>query len=92
LLGQNCPALWRKDKSWNSRHRSAGYATRIPTSARTRLVKRFGYTSMAKAEAAVVQVGKLVDRAQDEATRRKIGDMIAAAKSGADLQPSRTCA
>jgi integrase len=84
--GQKCPDLWRKDRSWNPRHGSTGYACRIPTSTGTRLVKRFGYTSKAEAEAAAVAVGKLLDLAgADNATRGRIGDMIAAAKRGAEL-------
>jgi hypothetical protein len=63
-LGKACPALWRKDgKTWNSRHGSAGYAIRIATSSGTRLVKKLGYTSKAGAEAAAVQVGRLLDLA-----------------------------
>jgi hypothetical protein len=85
-LGQECPKLWRKDGSWNSRHGSAGYATRIPTSNGTKLVKRFGYGSKADAEGAAVAVGKLLDlAASDDLTRAKIGDMIVAAKRGATL-------
>ncbi len=42
-LRQKCPDLWRKDGSWNSRHGSAGFAARIPTSDGTRLVRRGGY-------------------------------------------------
>ena len=83
-LGNACPALWRKDgKTWNSRHGSAGYAIRIPTSTGTRLVKKLGYTSKAGAEAAAIQVGRLLDLAQDDATRATIGDMIVAARRGA---------
>ena len=61
----------------------AGYAIRIPTSTGTRLVKKLGYTSKAEAEAAAVQVGRLLDLAQDDATRATIGDMIVAARRGA---------
>ncbi len=83
--GHDCPKLWRRDGSWNSRHGSAGYACRIPTSAGIRLIKRFGYHSKADAEAAAQHVGKLLQLAADDLTRNKIGDMIAAAKRGAKL-------
>jgi NAD(P)-dependent dehydrogenase (short-subunit alcohol dehydrogenase family) len=63
----------------------AGYACRIPTSTGTQLVKRFGYTSNAEVETAARHVARLLDLAPDDATRNKIGDMIAAAKRGARL-------
>jgi integrase len=85
-LGQECPRLWRKDKSWNSRHGSAGFACRVPTSGGIKPVKRFGFTSKGDAQAAAEAVGKLLDLAgADSAARAKIGDMIAAAKRGAPL-------
>ncbi len=83
--GQECPQLHRKDGSWNSRHGSAGFACRIPTSTGTRLVKRFGYASKAEAKAAAEHAGKLLGLGPDDATRNKIGDMIAAAKRGTPL-------
>jgi hypothetical protein len=83
--GQKCPELWRKDGSWNARHGSAGYACRIPTSGGTRLVKRFGYASKAEAKAAAEIVGRMLDLGTDDATRTRIGDMIASAKRGAPL-------
>ena len=84
--GQECRKLWRADKSWNSRHGSAGYACRIPTSAGVKPVKRYGYPSKAAAEAAAQQAGKLLELAgADDATRCKIGDMIVAVKRGGQL-------
>jgi len=83
--GQECPQLHRKDGSWNSRHGSAGWAARIPTSAGTRLVKRFGYTSKKAAEAAAGHAGKLLDLATDDVTRAKIGDLIAGTRRGQAL-------
>jgi integrase len=84
--GQQCPHLHRKDGSWNSRHGSAGFAARIPTSAGTKAVKRYGYPSKAEAKAAAEQAGKLLDLAgADEATRNKIGDMVMAVKRGGPL-------
>lgn len=83
--GQRCVELWRKDGSWNSRHGSAGYACRVPTSTGTRLLKRFGYASKAEAKDAADHVGRLLDLGTDDATRTRIGDMIAAAKRGAGL-------
>jgi len=84
-LGQKCPDLWRKDGSWNARHGSAGFATRVPTGTGTRLVKRFGYGSKTEAKNAAEHIGKLLDLGTDDATRARIGDMIAAAKRGAPL-------
>ena len=84
-LGQNCPALWRKDGSWNSRHGSAGYACRIPTSGGVKAIKRYGFESKTAAEDAARAVGKLLDLAPDNATRNKIGDTIAAVKRGGKL-------
>ena len=84
--GQKCPQLWRKDgKTWNNRHGSAGCACRIPTSAGVKLVKRFGYGSISDARTAAGHVGDLIGLAADDVTRRKIGDMIRAAKRGQPL-------
>lgn len=84
--GQRCPKLWRKDGHWNPRHGSAGWAARIPTTLGTKLVKKFGYKSKADADAAAEAAGKLLDLAgADDATRRKIGDVIVAARRGAPL-------
>ena len=84
-LGQKCPDLWRKDGSWNSRHGSAGFAARIPTSAGTKAVKRYGYPGKKDADAAAQHAGKLLDLAPDDITRSKIGDLIAATRRGAPL-------
>jgi integrase len=97
-LGQDCPQLWRKGSDgqpvkgkdgkpvWaGSRHGTAGWAARIPTSEGVRLVKRFGYATKADASAAAEHAGKLLDLAADETSRRKIGDMIAGTKRGAPL-------
>jgi len=89
-LRQKCPDLWRKDGSWNSRHGSAGFAARIPTSGGTRLVRRGGYPSKAAAKAAAEHAGELLGLAGDDATRAKIGDMIARAKHGATLPDAGT--
>jgi integrase len=83
--GQKCPQLWRKDGSWNSRHGSAGFATRIPTSQGVRPLKRFGYPSKTEAQSAAEAAGTLIDLGTDDATRQRIGDMIAAAKRGVPL-------
>jgi integrase len=50
-------------------------------------VRKSGYDSKAAAEAAAQHAGKLLDLAQDDATRRAIGDMIAAVKRGAPMPP-----
>jgi hypothetical protein len=84
-LGQKCPDVWRKDGSWNSRHGSAGWAARIPTSGGTKALKRYGYPSKSAAEQAAKAVGALIDLTADDATRARIGDMIASAKRGAEL-------
>jgi integrase len=83
--GQSCPQLWRADGSWNPRHGSAGFACRVPTTAGTRLLRRFGYPSKAGTKSAAETVGKLISLGSDEATRQRIGDMIMAAKRGAPL-------
>ncbi len=70
LLGQACPRLWRKDGTWNSKHGSAGLATRIPTTQGIRLFKRFGFGSKAEAKSAADRVGELLNLAgADEAIR-----------------------
>lgn len=84
--GQKCSRIWRKDgKTWDSRHGSAGFACRIPTSGGTKLLKRFGYASKADAKTDAERVGKLLDLAADDATRARIGDLIAGSKRGAEL-------
>jgi integrase len=84
--GQECPKLWRADGSWNSRHGSAGWAARIPTSRGTKLVRRFGYGSMAAARQAAQHAGQLLDLAGADATlRAKIGDLIATTRRGQPL-------
>jgi integrase len=84
--GQQCPKLWRRDGSWNSRHGSAGWAARVPTSGGTRLVRKFGYGSMADAHTAARHAGELLALAgADTAARAGIGDLIAAAKRGQPL-------
>jgi len=84
--GQKCPKLWRKDGSWNSRHGSAGYACRVPTSAGARAIKRYGFGSKAEAEAAAKAVGELLDLAGADGTARaKIGDLIIKIKRGGAL-------
>jgi integrase len=85
-LGQSCPRLWRKDGSWNGKHGTAGFAARIPTSEDVRLVKRFGYESKTDAKTAAENVGKLLDLAgADDATRKRVGDLIVAVKRGTPL-------
>ena len=88
--GQKCPKLHRADGSWNSRHGSMGWAARIPTTSGTKAVKRYGYASKAKAEASAEQVGKLLDLATNDVTRRKIGDLITARNAELRWPPSKT--
>jgi hypothetical protein len=78
--------LYRADgKTWNSRHGSAGFACRIPASTGTRQLHRSGYPSKTEAKDAAEHVGKLVDLAPDEVTKRKIGDLVLGTKRGAPL-------
>jgi Phage integrase, N-terminal SAM-like domain len=84
--GKGCPKLWRKDGTWNARHGSAGFATRIPTSAGIKAIKRYGYSSKTEAERAAQHVGKLLVLAgADDGTRTKIGDLIVTFKRGRQL-------
>ena len=85
LLGQECPQLWRKDGSWNTRHGSAGFAGRVPTSAGTKQFKKFSYPSRKAAQTAAEHVGKLLDLAQNQTDRERIGDMVRAVRQGAPL-------
>jgi integrase len=84
-LGQSCPLLWRKDGSWNNRHGSAGFIGRIPTSAGTKPLQRFGYPSRKAAQESAQHVGKLLDLASTQTDRDRIGDMLKAARNGAPL-------
>ena len=88
--GQECPELWRRDGSWNSRHGSAGWAARVPTSNGVRQVKRYGYPSKAAAKAAAEHASALLGLAADEMTRARIGDLIYAARRGAPLPDTGT--
>jgi hypothetical protein len=84
--GSKCPKLWRADGvTWNPRHGSAGFATRIPTSDGIKPLKRFGYPSKAEAKSAAEAVGKLLDLSPDDATRARIGDMIISVRRGGQL-------
>jgi integrase len=85
LLGLDCPQLWRKDGSWNTRHGAAGFAGRLPTSSGVKQFKRFGYSSRKLAQDAVRHVGKLLELARTEADRALIGDMVWSVKRGARL-------
>jgi integrase len=77
---------WRGDGSWvGSRHGSAGWAARIETTSGVKLIKRFGYPSMAAAHAAARHAGALLGLASDDAMRQRIGDLIAGARRGAAL-------
>ena len=84
-LGQSCPQLWRRDGSWNVRHGTAGFIGRIPTSAGTKPLQRFGYPSRKAAQAAAQHVGELLALAKTDADRRRIGDMLKATRNGAPL-------
>ena len=58
---------------------------RVPVTGGSKQVKRYGYSSRKAAEQAAQHAGKLLDLAPDDATRARIGDLIAAAKRGAPL-------
>ena len=84
--GAKCAQLYRKDGSWNSRHGSAGLIIRcLPTSEGSRRYRRFGYRSITAARADGDHCGQLLALAADDVTRRKIGDLIAAATGGTPL-------
>ena len=85
LLGQDCPQLWRRDGSWNSRHGSAGFAGRVPTSEGVKQLKKFGYPSRKAAQDAAEHVGKLLNLATSEADSKRIGDMLRAVRQGSPL-------
>ena len=62
------------------------WAARIPTSKGTRLVKRFGFTSMSAVHESARRAGELLALAgADATTRARIGDLIAAARRGQPL-------
>ena len=84
-LGQKCPKLYRPNGTWNPRHGTMGWASRIPTTSGVRLVKRYGYPSRKDAQAAAEHVGRLLDLGPDEMTRAKIGDLITGTKRGTPL-------
>lgn len=97
-LGQDCPLLWRKEKDgWRitgkdgkpvwvgSRHGTAGWAARVPISGGLKLLKRYGYPTKTEAEAAAQHAGNLLALATDDATRKRIGDLIESARRGAAL-------
>jgi hypothetical protein len=85
LQGQDCPQLWRRDGSWNSRHGSAGFAGRVPTSEGVKQLRKFGYPSRKAAQDAADHVGKLLNLATSEADSKRIGDMVRAVRRGAPL-------
>jgi integrase len=72
-IGRTCPKL-------TGRHHGVwGYSTRIPASTKTgtRELRRFGFSTMAKANKAADQAWDVIKLAgDDDATARKIGDMI----------------
>ena len=72
-LGRTCPKIGRH-------HGTFGYSTRIPVStnmAGTRELRRFGYDTKTEADAAADKVWDLLKLAgDDEASARKIGDMV----------------
>lgn len=73
------------DGSWNTRHGSAGFVGRVPTSEGTKQLKRFRYPSRPAAQEAAEDVGKLLDLAQNQADSERIGDMLRAVRPGVPL-------
>ncbi|GHE46716.1 hypothetical protein GCM10017673_55690 [Streptosporangium violaceochromogenes] len=77
-LNSSCPLLSKR------RHGTYGFNTRIDTTERPdRQLKRFGYATQSAAEKAFDHVHDLVKLADDDdATRRRIGDLIFGCKRG----------
>lgn len=72
-LGRSCPDLEKRH------HGTWGYSTRVPASTKTgvRDLRRFGFDTKTKADAAAKQAWDLIGLAgDDKAAARKIGDMI----------------
>ena len=70
-LGRNCPKLTQRH------HGTFGYDTRIPTSKGQRELRRFGFTTKTKADAAARHVWELVGLGRDDTrTQARIGDLI----------------
>jgi hypothetical protein len=70
---------------WNSRHGSAGFAGRIPTSHGAQQLKKFSYPSRKAAQDAAEHVGKLLDLARNQSDSQRIGDMLRAVRQGVPL-------
>jgi integrase len=70
-LGRACPKLAQRH------HGTVGYSTRIPTSKGTRELRRFGFPTKGKADAAAGQVWELISLGRDDTrTQQRIGDLI----------------
>ncbi|MEV4093858.1 tyrosine-type recombinase/integrase [Streptosporangium saharense] len=80
-LDAACPDLSKR------RHGTHGFTTRLDTTEKPgRQLKRFGYSTKGEAEKGFDHVHDLVKLAgDDDAVRRRIGDMIFACKRGADF-------
>jgi integrase len=82
-IGRSCAKL-------KSRHHGTrGYLTRIPTSAGVREIRRFGFATVADADAAARQTWDLINLAKgDTRTQQRIGDLIwEKTRRGGDLPP-----
>ena len=88
-LGQQCPKLHRATAP-GIRATARWAGPRDPDHRGTKPVSVTATVSKA-AEAAAEQVGQLLALAADDATRRKIGDLIAARPAAPRCPPWRTC-
>ena len=80
------PAAVPQGRQLEQPHGSAGLIIRcLPTSEGSRRYRRFGYRSITAARADGDHCGQLLGLAADDVTRRKIGDLIAAATGGTPL-------
>lgn len=71
-IGRKCPDLAKKG------HGTYGYSVKIETTSKQRELRRLGFSTLGKADAALEHVRDLVKLAgaDDVKTRRKIGDLI----------------
>lgn len=75
-LGQRCPKLWRKDGSWNPRHGTMTWRSRVLSSTGTRDLRRTGFTSSGEAERDAGRAGELLALATSESARALVGDLL----------------
>lgn len=82
-IGRSCPKLASRH------HGTHGYSTRVPTSAGTRTLRRFGFATKTRADEAAAKVWELIGLGRDDTrTRERIGDLIFARTSHGGELPS----